>query len=197
MKNNPIKRYAIWLLVLVLTAPYASNSNQVENADLPANSVYHLDVTLENQSGEMIGLDHFQGQPTLVTMFYANCPHVCPLLISTIKVTEARLSEQERQQLRVLTISIDPKRDTPAVLLEMRRRHAVDADRWEMVRPEPTALRSIAGIFGIRYKELPDGEFNHSTKLILLDRYGTPIAETDRLGRHDPEFLLAIQAAIK
>lgn len=191
------KAFVRWLIVLMLAVPNTNSWGQVQETILPANSVYHLDASLENERGEFVGLDHFQGQPTLVTMFYASCPHVCPLLISTIKVTEANLSDDELEGLRVLTISIDPERDTPDVLLETLRRHAVDADRWSMVRPEPTALRPIAGIFGIRYKKLPDGEFNHSTKIVLLDRYGTQVAETDKLGRHDPQFLDAVRAALK
>jgi len=197
MKIKLSKGYVRWSLILILAAPYLTSSGQVQNAILPANSVYHFDASLENERGELIGLDYFQGQPTLVTMFYASCPHVCPLLISTIKFTEASLSDQELKGLRVLTISIDPERDTPDVLLETLRLHAVDADRWSMARPEPTALRPIAGIFGIRYKKLPDGEFNHSTKIVLLDRYGTQVAETDKLGRHDPQFLDAVRAALK
>ena len=79
------------------------------------------------------------------------------MLISTIRLTESKLSADERDNLRVLTISIDPERDTPGKLLETFERHSVDPDRWSMVRPDPGDLRPIAGVFGVRYKQLPDG----------------------------------------
>jgi protein SCO1/2 len=119
------------------------------------------------------------------------------MLISTIKLTESKLSDEERADLRVLTISIDPTRDTPEKLRETIERHSVDASRWSMVRPDPGDLRTIAGVFGVRYKQLPDGEFSHTTRIILLDREGTQVASTEQLGRHDTAFLEAIRTSLQ
>ena len=145
----------------------------------------------------MTGLDRYRGKPVLITMFYASCPHVCPMLISTIMQTEARLSTEELAELRVLTISIDPERDTPDKLLETLERHSADSSRWSLVRPEPGDVRTIAGVFGIKYKQLPDGEFNHTTKIILLDREGVQVASTSQLGHYDPAFLEAIKKSLQ
>jgi protein SCO1/2 len=118
------------------------------------------------------------------------------MLISTIKLMESRLSAEERAGLRVLTISIDPKRDTPEKLRETMERHSVEASRWSMVRSDPGDLRTIAGVFGVRYKQLPDGEYNHTTRIILLDRDGTQVASSEQLGRHDAAFLEAIKTSL-
>ena len=171
---------------------------QSPDADsLPPNSVYHLQVSIEDQYGAVSGLDRYRGMPVLITMFYASCPHVCPMLISTIKLTESRLLAEERAELRVLTISIDPERDTPEKLRETLERHSVDSNRWSMTRSQPGDLRSIAGVFGVKYKQLPDGEFNHTTRIILLDRDGRPVASTEQLGRHDAELLEAIKSNLQ
>ncbi len=185
--------------ILVLITPLV-NMSTAQSSDgnlLPPNSVYNLQVPVEDQFGEITGLDRYKGQPVLVTMFYASCPHVCPMLISTIKLTESKLSDEERADLRVLTISIDPKRDTPEKLRETIERHSVDATRWSMVRPDPGDLRTIAGVFGVKYKQLPDGEFSHTTRIILLDREGTQVASTEQLGRHDTAFLEAIRTSLQ
>ncbi len=185
--------------ILVLITPLV-NMSTAQSSDgnlLPPNSVYNLQVPVEDQFGEITGLDRYKGQPVLVTMFYASCPHVCPMLISTIKLTESKLSDEERADLRVLTISIDPKRDTPEKLRETIERHSVDATRWSMVRPDPDNLRTIAGVFGVKYKQLPDGEFSHTTRIVLLDREGTQVASTEQLGRHDTAFLEAIRTSLQ
>jgi len=185
--------------ILVLITPLV-NMSTAQSSDgnlLPPNSVYNLQVPVEDQFGEITGLDRYKGQPVLVTMFYASCPHVCPMLISTIKLTESKLSDEERADLRVLTISIDPKRDTPEKLRETIERHSVDATRWSMVRPDPGDLRTIAGVFGVKYKQLPDGEFSHTTRIVLLDREGTQVASTEQLGRHDTAFLEAIRTSLQ
>jgi protein SCO1/2 len=177
----------------LLVALNVAVAQSLQRDALPPDSVYNLQVPLEDQSGEMTGLDRYRGSPVLITMFYASCPHVCPMLISTIKLTESKLSEDERADLRVLTISIDPQRDTPEKLRETMDRYSVNRDRWSMVRPKPADLRAIAGVFGIRYRQLPDGEFNHTTRIILLDRDGTQVATTEKLGRHDEAFVQALR----
>jgi protein SCO1/2 len=195
---NSKKWIAGLALIVSLNLPLVNISTaetSVENS-LPSNSVYHLQVSLEDQFGEITGLDRYRGNPVLITMFYASCPHVCPMLISTIKLTEAKLSAEERAGLRVLTISIDPERDAPEKLRETLERHSVDTSRWSMVRSQPGDLRTIAGVFNVRYKQLPDGEFNHTTRIILLDQDGTQVASTEQLGRHDATLLDAIKSSL-
>ena len=196
-----IERKQNWRLTLLpaLALPMVIMpiANSSDGNSLPPNSVYHLQVPVEDQFGEITKLDRYKGHPVLITMFYASCPHVCPLLISTIKLTESKLSAEQRADLRVLTISIDPERDTPEKMLETMERHSVEASRWSMVRPQPGDLRTIAGVFGVKYKQLPNGEFNHTTRIILLDREGTQIASTGQLGRHDALFLEAIETSLQ
>ena len=187
-----IIRTGISVLLFLLASIAPASAENI----LPPDSVYNLQVSVEDQLGEITGLDRYRGQPVLITMFYASCPHVCPMLVSTIKLTESKLSDDDRAELRVLTISIDPERDTPEKLQQTMDRHSVDADRWSMVRPEPGDVRAIAGVFGVRYKQLPDGEFNHTTRIILLDRDGIQIASTEALGRHDPAFLQVIEESL-
>lgn len=185
------------LTALLLPLLNMSNAKSSDGNLLPPNSVYHLEVPVEDQFGEITKLDRYKGHPVLITMFYASCPHVCPLLISTIKLTESKLSPEQCANLRVLIISIDPERDTPEKMLETMERHSVEASRWSMVRPQPGDLRTIAGVFGVKYKQLPNGEFNHTTRIILLDREGTQIASTGQLGRHDAVFLEAIKTSLQ
>ncbi len=191
--NNKFGDTTVLILALLMLSLAAAEGEP----PLPPDSIYNLQVPVEDQSGEVTGLGRYKGQPVLVTMFYASCPHVCPMIISTIRQLESKLSPEERAELRVMTISIDPERDVPALLLETMQRHSVDARRWSMVRPEPGDLRAIAGVFGIKYKQLPDGEFSHSTKIILLDRDGVTVASTDRIGRQDAAFLESIKTSLR
>ena len=174
-----------------------ASAESLSRTPLPPDSVYNLKVSLENQEAVIVSLDEYRGHPVVVSMFYASCPNVCPMLVSTIRLTEDQLPEEMRSGLRVLMISVDPERDTANVLQESLSRYKVDTDRWSMVRPEAGDIRAIAAVFGIKYKQLPNGEFNHSTRLILLDRAGIPIANSERLGSYDPAFLDAIENALK
>ena len=187
-------------IILILIGAYAfaaESEGKTEQKSLEPNSVYQLKVNLENQLAESVALNQYQGHPTLVTMFYASCPHVCPMLISTITLTESKLTPGERAELRVLAVSIDPERDTPKLLKQRFEDHSLDGKRWTLTRPELDQVRLVASVLGVKYKQLPSGEFSHSTKIILLDRGGVEVASTNKLGGLDSDFLAEIKAALK
>ena len=59
-----------------------------------------------------------------------------------------------------------------------------------------TAAPPLAGVLGVRYRELADGEFNHTSALILLDAEGRVLARTEKMGaKPDPEFVAAVRRA--
>ena len=165
--------------------------------DSSANSYYELDVPLETHTGEQTRFPAFAGKPTIVSMFYGTCPHVCPMLISTIKQVENQLPENLRKELQVVLVSVDPARDTPAALSEIADRHGVDAGRWVLARTTASQTRALAAVLGIKYKQLPDGEFNHTTSIILLDAKGREIARSGKLGAPDTEFVRNVKAALE
>ena len=164
-------------------------------ASVPADSLYQLQVPLTAQSGQATTLDRYAGGPVLVTMFYGSCPHVCPMLIATIQRLERELSEANRGRLRVLMVSLDPQRDTPAKLTEVAQRHRVDLARWTLARAEAADVRRLAAALNIQYRRLPDGDFSHSTVITLLDAQGRLQKQTASLLRLDPEFAAALKAA--
>jgi protein SCO1/2 len=162
---------------------------------VPGDSLYQLATPLTDQSGKPAKLDLHSGQPVLVTMFYGSCPHVCPMLVSTIQRYERELPETSRGRLRVLMVSLDPERDTPARLTEVAQRHRVDLARWTFARAAAADVRRLAAALGIQYRQLPDGEFSHSTIITLLDGEGRIRRQTSSLLRLDPEFTAAVQDA--
>ncbi len=73
-------------------------------AELPETSIYHLDVELIDQDGSARALDTFRGYPVVISMFYATCPNVCPVLISTIQMMERKLPADGLSKLRVILV---------------------------------------------------------------------------------------------
>ncbi len=160
---------------------------------LPGDSVYQLDAKLTDQRGQAIKLDAGRGEPVLVSMFYTSCQFVCPMLIDAARDTQAALSEAERQHVKVLLISFDPARDTQAKLDGMARERGLDASRWTLARTDPATVRKIAALLKFQYRALPDGEFNHSAELILLDGEGRIAARTSMLAGADARMVSAIR----
>ena len=181
-------------LLALLLAAVAVNAAA---APPPDDSLYQLQVPLVDQDGKAAGLDRYAGQPVLVTMFYGSCPHVCPMLVSTIQRYERELPEASRGRVRVLMVSLDPARDTPAKLTEVAQRHRADLSRWSFARTGEADVRRLAAALGIQYRQLPDGEFSHATVITLLDRQGRIVKQTSSLLRPDAEFSAALEQATR
>ena len=155
-------------------------------APLPSASIYQLEAALTNQDGHSHGLDVYRGHPVLITMFYASCPAACPLIIDTLRATEKALTPAQRADLRVLMISIDPERDSVTALRALADQRRIDTSRWSLARADSAEVRTIAALLNVQYRQLPNGEFNHSSVITLLSPQGEIEASSSHLGTADP-----------
>ena len=169
----------------------------VSAAPLPSDSVYQSPAQLTDAQSRRFAWSTQRGQPRLVSMFYTSCQFVCPMIVDGAKAMRQSLTVDERARLAVTLISLDPKRDTPQVLARMQKERDLDPTHWTLARPEPQDVRAIAGLLGIRYRALADGEFNHTTVLVLLDAEGRVVARTEKVGGlPDPAFLAAVRQTL-
>ncbi len=163
---------------------------------LPGDSVYQLPVQLTGQDGRQQMLSARRGRPQLVTMFYTSCQMVCPLIIDSMRLTRNALDPLIRSQIDLLAVSFDPGRDDVATLRSYADKRKLDPRFWTLARAEPAQVRQLSGVLGLQYRQLPDGEFNHSSELILLDAEGRIAAHTNVIGRLDPAFVKAITETV-
>ncbi len=185
------------LLAAVSFVSAAALAQSATVRPLPRDSIYHLPAVLIDQHGRSADWRAHRGRPQMVAMFYTSCRYICPLIVDSAKGIEHALTPVERARLGILLISMDPARDTPAALKSVFDKRKLDAARWSLASPQAGDVRAIAGALGIRYRALADGEFNHSSALVLLDAEGRIVARTERMGaRPDPEFLAAVKRAL-
>ncbi|KWT58805.1 hypothetical protein ADL21_27270 [Streptomyces albus subsp. albus] len=75
------------------------------------------DLVLTDTEGEKYDLiEKTKGHPTLIYFGYTHCPDVCPLTMNNIDVAMRQLPKAEQDDLRVVFVTSDPERDTPAAL---------------------------------------------------------------------------------
>lgn len=164
---------------------------------LPADSVYQLPLQLTDQAGQARDWRTRRGKPQLVAMFYTSCQYICPLIVDSGKAIEAQLTPAQRNRLGILLVSMDPKRDTPAALASVVAKRKLDTARWTLAAPPTDSVRDVAGLLGIRFRQLEDGEFNHTSALILLDADGRILGRTEQMGtRPDPEFMALVRKTV-
>lgn len=173
---------ALALLLLVAAAVGAPPlADPPERGPLPPTSLYLLDGGFTDQRGEPVSLDLFRGQPVLIGMVYASCPSACPILITRLKKLVRELPAPAKDEVRVVLVSLDPKRDTPAKLAELGQQHQLDASRWRLLRSDEDTMREVAAVLGVRFREDGNGAIDHSSDIALLDRDGVIAVQTDEL----------------
>lgn len=143
--------------------------------ELPSSSLYRLKLALTDQAGKRHTLDRYQGSPVLITMFYATCPAACPLLIHDLQAIEQKLPPDIRAKTRILMVSMDPERDSPAALTALATKHGMDLKRWTLSAGPDEQVRELAAVLGIKYRRLSDGNFNHTSLITLLGPQGEPL----------------------
>ena len=125
------------------------------------------DFSLTDSEGQAFTLARLSGAPTLVFFGFTHCPDVCPTTL--LQLAQVRKAAGIAD-LRVLFVSIDPRRDTPEVL--GRYVHAFDP-QFEGVTGEPAAIEALARRFNVAVNrvELPGGDYtmDHSAVVFLLD----------------------------
>ena len=164
---------------------------------LPRDSIYQLQAPLVDQSGRRLVLADKRGSPQLVVMFYTSCKFICPTIIDTVLDLDRKLTPAERQRFGVLLISLDAQRDDPGALKALADKRGLDLARWTLSQPQAADVRAIAGVLGVRYRVLADGEFNHTGVLVLLDADGRIVARSSKTGGTvDPPFMDRIRAAL-
>jgi protein SCO1/2 len=193
---NHAKRFACGSLLAMLALSVAPMAWATDvSTPLPTDSIYQLKAQMTDQAGKSFAIAERRGHPVLVGMFYTSCQFVCPMLVDALRDTESKLTPQERAKLGVLLVTIDPARDTVAVLKRTAEQRELDPAHWTVARTDAKTTRKLAAVLGVQYRALPNGDFNHTTDLILLDADGRIAGRTAQLGSADPVFVKQVKSA--
>lgn len=187
---NPMRRAMLALLLLTGLAGGAQAADT-----LASGSLYQSDVTLTDQNGHAFHLADLRGQPVLISMFYASCQMVCPMIFETIKATLAKGGKPVQDGVRVVMITVDPERDSVAALKQTATAHGA-GDHWQIARTDSSGTRAVAALLGVQYRRLASGDFNHSSTILLLDAEGRINARTNTLGATDPKLVEAMRKLV-
>ncbi len=135
--------------------------------------------SLVNQDGRTIHLQQFRGKPLLLTFIYTRCPFpdYCLRMSSNFSEIMQQLQKtpQALNNTQLLSISIDPKEDTPSVLRAYGKRYVGSVDpkfqHWEFATGSPEEVRQTADFFGLVYNQ-KDGQIVHSLSTVLIGQDG-------------------------
>ncbi len=134
-------------------------------------SLYQLDAAFTDGSGRPFALGGLRGRPVVLTMFFASCGYACPLLVTDMQAIRDRLPAAVRERARFVLVSFDVARDTPAALAKYRAERTLGAD-WTLLHGDADAVRELAALLGVKYKQDAGGMFAHSNLITVLNPEG-------------------------
>jgi protein SCO1/2 len=132
------------------------------------------DFDLIDQSGKPVRLADFKGKVTLVSFVFTTCSGSCPATTSRMAKIQEHLQQRGllEKGVRLVSISLDPARDTPEVLRGYMRLYEVDGATWSFLTgPQEKVSKTIAA-WGMWAKPAANGQLDHPSRIFLLDRNG-------------------------
>lgn len=132
------------------------------------------EFTLTDHNGQQVSLSDFRGKVVLLYFGYTFCPDVCPTTMNELSVAMEKLSQKDREQVQLLMVTVDPKRDTPEALADYLAHF--DPTFLGLTGTEEE-IAAAAEAFGIFYQK-EDGTVNtgylvdHTASVAALNKEG-------------------------
>lgn len=139
------------------------------------------DFRLLNQSGQTIHLDQFHGKVLVATFIYTRCPleDYCPRMTHNFAQIDKTLAKDPAlyQKTHLLSISFDPKFDTPSVLKNYGQSYVGSENKesfahWDFVVPPAKELDQVLEFFGVGVTPGEDQTLTHSLSTVVIGRDG-------------------------
>jgi protein SCO1/2 len=146
---------------LVWDAPIKQLSSGLSAAHLPVYGAVP-DFALIDQNGHPVGKSDLDGKVWIASFLFTNCPDECPLL--TAEMARLQSDTAHIADLRLVSISVDPDRDTPAVLSQYAERFNANPGRWLFLTGDKRAIYRLARE-GFRLGIVDPAEPSHSSAI--------------------------------
>jgi protein SCO1/2 len=138
------------------------------------------DFTLTDQLLHAVRLSDFRGSVVAVDFIYTRCPlpDVCPRLSANFARLQTRFREKMPRHLVLLSISIDPRYDTPEILLKYAKIWNARPEGWRFLTGADGEIESVARRFGMNYWP-EEGLITHTSQTGVIGRNGRLAATVD------------------
>ena len=154
---------AILLSTLVLSCNRASNLE----------TLYPVpDFSLTDQTDQPVSLHELKGRVWVADFIFTNCGGTCPVTTEKMR----KLQEALPADIRMVSFTVDPARDTSKALAAYAAEHGATRERWLFLTGDKQALYDIC-IKGFKLPLLDDEgtplePITHSTRFVLVDKKG-------------------------
>ncbi len=128
---------------------------------------------MTGQNGQPVSLTDFSGKVVLLYFGYTTCPDVCPTTLADLRTARESLGALS-EQVQVLMITVDPQRDTQAVLADYMSHFD---SSFLGLTGTPEQIAEVATYYGIYYEKAEGNPtlgylMNHTATVMAVDKDG-------------------------
>ncbi len=129
---------------------------------------------LYNQDGKVVTAADFKGKMVMIDFIYTRCPiaNMCPLETSKMVQTQQLAKKAGVKNVEFISITLDPKNDTPGVLKEYAKDRSIDTSNFSFLTGPEQAVNDLLTQFGV-LAQLKGGIIQHTLATLLISPNGT------------------------
>ncbi len=170
--KKAMPRVAVALLLLLLAGCF-SNDEQWHAKDI-SSLMPDLKFDLIGSNGQAVKAEDLSGEVKLVFFGFTHCPDVCPTTMVQLKQAIEQMPNELQKDVRIVFVSVDPKRDTPEQLASYE---SFFGDRVRALTGEKPQLRELAKRYRTTFGYgTPDEnghyDVSHSSAVYVFDQRG-------------------------
>jgi protein SCO1/2 len=160
---------ALWVaLLLVMVGVGVAEMYRPRHESLPI-LFPAAQFTLTDQTNRQFSDRDLRGHPYIATFIFTTCAASCPIVTAEM----SRLQHQVPDGVHLVSFSVDPQHDTPAVLEQYARNYQADESRWHFLTGTSDQMFSAAaGMKLVARAAQADQPILHSDHLLLVDGEG-------------------------
>jgi len=132
------------------------------------------DFALVDAEGRKTTLRQFRGKVVLVSFIFTTCNGSCPATthrMAKVQSELARLAEL-KDRVQLISITLDPERDTPERLRDYMHLYELDPSDWSFLTGPKDAVHKTIADWGMWARPAANGQLDHPSRVFLVDPQG-------------------------
>jgi protein SCO1/2 len=134
------------------------------------------DFELTTQDGGRLRSAELRGKVLLVSFIFTTCNGSCPATTSRLSKIHTELKARgllgQDHRIRFVSISLDPARDTPAVLKNYMQLYDIEPVDWTFLTGDQDEVKKTLAAWGMWAKPAANGQLDHPSRVYLVDEKG-------------------------
>src|SRR5947209_3104215 len=130
------------------------------------------DFTLTDQDGRTVRSADLRGKVVVVSFVFTTCNGTCPATTHRMSALAQALKEQglfKGDAVRLLSITLDPARDTPEALRRYMRLYDAEAAHWGFLTGPRERVEKVIAAWGMWARPAAGGQLDHASRVFLID----------------------------